>query len=118
MSEFAARISRVRMKDGASVTILPTPMDYGDPDLPENWRGKLIEHAKRIAGYDEPKSELDGFLVIGMFSDGSTSIGLRIPDRLPRPLIPGYVAEILRRDVITECAAERVFDAHFEWVEQ
>lgn len=117
MSEFTARISRVRMKDGASVTILPTPMDHGDPKSPENWRGKMIEHAKRIAGYDEPSSQLDGFLVIGMYSDGTTSIGLRIPDRLPRALVPAYISEVLRRDVITEKEAARVFDEHFEWVE-
>jgi hypothetical protein len=105
------------MKDGASVTILPTPMDHGDPENPENWRGRLIEHAKRIADYDEPHSKLDGFLVVGLYTDGTTSIGLRIPERLPRALIPAYISEVLRRDVITEREAERVFDEHFQWVE-
>lgn len=118
MTDFAARISRVHMKDGASVTILPTPMDNGNPEQPENWRGKLIEHAKQIAGQDAPGSKLDGFVIMGMYSDGCTSLGFRIPDRLPRALIPAYVCEVLRRDVVTAREAEVVFDEHFQWVDK
>lgn len=117
MTEFRARISRVRTKAGAHLSFLPTPLTWGDPAEPENWRGKLVHHAKTIADNDETGSKLDGFAVIGFFSDGSTSIGFRMPERIPRCLMPAYVAEILRRDVITDHEAERVFDDKFEWVE-
>jgi hypothetical protein len=117
VSEFGARLSRVRMKSGADLSLLPTPLNFGDPADPENWRGKLVQHAKQIADNDETGSKLDGFIVLGMYSDGSTSIGYRLPDRLPRCLIPAYAAEILRRDVITDNEAELVFDRKFEWVE-
>jgi hypothetical protein len=115
--QFAARISRVRMKNGADVTILPTPMDHGDPEEPENYRGAALIAAKRIAQYDEPESKLDGFIVLGFYSDGTTSMGMRIPQRLPRPLLPAYIAEIIRRDAITEKEAADTFDRMFQWVE-
>jgi hypothetical protein len=117
VSEFRCRISRVRMKDGASVTILPTPMTHGDPDQPENWQGKLIQHAKQIAGHSATHSELDGYVVVGLYSDGSTSMGIRLPDRIPRALMPAYVSELIRREIIVEPEAERVFDDHFQRVE-
>lgn len=117
MTEFRARIARVRMRDGASVSILPTPRNFGDPENPENWRGKLVQHAKDIADNDDPGSKLDGYIVIGMYSDGCTSIGYRMPSRIPPCLVPAYVAELLRRDVISETAASRVFDNMFQWVD-
>lgn len=113
------RLRSVRMKDGgATISVLHTARNDGDPDQPENWRGVILSQAKRIADYDEPDSHLDGFIVIGMFSDGTTSIGCRLPERIPRALIPAYVNEILRRDVITEREAARVFDRKFEWVDR
>ena len=115
--EFAARISRVRMKNGADVSILPTPMDYGDPDAPENWRGAAVRCAKRLAEFDQPHSKLDGFITLGFYSDGSTSLGFRVPERIPRCLLPAYVADLLRRDAIMEQAAADKFDQMFQWVE-
>jgi hypothetical protein len=115
--QFAARISRVRMKDGADITILPTPMDHGDPEEPENWRGAVIRCAKRVAEFDETHSRLEGFIVLGFYTDGSSSLGFRMPTHIPRCLLPGYVAEILRRDVIVATEAAEEFDRRFEWVE-
>lgn len=70
----------------------------------ENWRGKIVQHARDIASYDKVGSELVGFLVIGFFSDGSHSIGFRVDkDKLPFPrrLLPAYVSELIREDVVT-----------------
>ena len=71
----------------------------------ENLRGNIIEHARMIAKMD---GELDGFVVIGFFSDGGRSCGYRISERIPGELLPSYVAEILRRDAITEDEARSV----------
>lgn len=117
MTGFGARIRRVRMRDGADVSILPTPMLNKLGDEPENWRGKLIANAKGIADQGSPDSKLDGFIIIGLFDDGANSIGFRLPERVPTSLWPAYVAEILRRDIVTEREAERVFDDKFQWVE-
>lgn len=117
MSDFRARIRRVRMKDGADVTILDTERPHGDPENPSNWRGDMIRHAKMIGDGDEPGSRIQGYLVVGMFSDGRTSIGYKLDSTIPRTLMVAWLSEILRRDMITELEAERVFDEHFQWVE-
>ena len=85
----------------------PTPNADGE----ENWRGEIIRSARAVADYDGPSSELVGYLMVGFFSDGSSSIGYRWDkDRtpIPRALMPAYVAEIVRRDMITEVEAEQV----------
>lgn len=102
----AARIGRVRMKDGgADLHILRNP----EPNDGENWRGKVVAHARKVAEYDEPGSELVGFCVIGLFSDGAASVGVRWDNKrspIPRALMPAYVAEVIRRDLITSPEAE------------
>ena len=84
---------------------------------PENWRGKLLEHAKAIGGLGTPGSELAGFVVIGLFADGTSSAGFRLPSWLSPTLAPGYVAEVLRRDALIDREARTVFNDMFEWVE-
>lgn len=109
MPDFKARIGRVRMKaGGADVRVFPTALD----DNNENLRGKLIGNAKAIAGYD---GEMDGYLVIGLWTDGARSLGFRIPPRIPREMLPHYVAEIIRSDAVTDHEAERTFERMFEW---
>ncbi|TZG24117.1 hypothetical protein [Sphingomonas montanisoli] len=119
MTDFAARVRRVRMKDGADVHVLHTPRvhknENGDP---ENLLGKIVQHAKQVVDFDTEGSRLDGFLIIGFFDDGSSSLSFRTPDRLPSALIPAYVTELVRRDTVVNREAERVFDAKFEWVER
>lgn len=90
--------------------MLPTPVDRDG----ENLRGMMIRHAKMIA---DNGGEFDGFIVLGLWADGTRSLGFRIPKRIPRELLPAYFAEILRTDCVTEWQAERTFDQRFEWVE-
>lgn len=112
------RLRSVRMKDGgAKVRVLHTPMPNVCGDVAENYRGKMISAAKFMGDQNGNGSELDGYIVMGLFSDGTSSMGYRFPERIPRALVPAYVGEILRRDVITEREAEQVFDKKFEWVE-
>ena len=79
----------------------------------ENLRGKIIEHARRVAEFSKEDSKLDGFIMIGFFSDGTRSCGYRIPKRIPRELLPAYVAEILRTDAITGNEASKIME---EWM--
>jgi hypothetical protein len=116
MSEFAARIGRIRMKSGgADLRVLSRKEDNPNG---ESWRGKIIENAKAVADYDEADSELVGYLVLGIFSDGQTSLGFRVDkDRcpVPRSLMPSWIAELVRRDMIVAPEAEDRFNEMFEW---
>lgn len=98
-----ARIGKIRLKaGGAEVRILRR--DTPDDDGRENWRGKIVDNARGIASYSQPDSELVGYFVMGLFSDGSSSVAFRYdPKRspIPRALLPAYIAEVLRRDMIT-----------------
>jgi hypothetical protein len=101
-----ARIGKVRMKSGgAEVRILAQ-------DAPrENYCGEIVRCAKIVADYSEPNSELVGYVVIGMFSDGMSSVGLRWDNKrspVPRALAPSYFAELIRRDLVTDPEAEVV----------
>jgi hypothetical protein len=118
MTEFATRISRVRMKQGADIHVLHNAMPDKIDDREENWRGKIIEHARNIAGHATEEGPLDGFVVIGFFADGASSVGFRVPARIPAALLPGYVSELLRRDTVTSQAAANVFDEKFIWTDQ
>lgn len=116
MTDFAARISRVRMKEGADIHVLHTPREHlNENGEAENLRGKIIEHAKQVAAYDEPTSTLDGFLVIGLYHDGSASVGFRLPARIPSALAPAYIAEMLRRDAVTSRESQNTFNRMFYW---
>ncbi len=103
-----ARIGRVRMKSGgAEVRVFHSPVG---PDG-QNWRGKIVEHARKVAEFDEPGSLLVGFCVIGLFSNGTASVGFRYDPNsspIPRLLLPAYIAELLRRDMVTTPEAEEV----------
>ncbi len=110
MREFRARIRSIRPKAGGHIIVLPTPADRDN----ENLRGVMIRHAKMIA---ENEGEFDGFLVIGLWADGTRSLGYRIPQRIPRELLPAYVAEMVRTECITDWQAEQTFDNRFEWRE-
>jgi hypothetical protein len=118
VSDFAARISRVRLKGGPDVRVL----HRGEPNPGgEDWRGIMVRHAREIAEKGTDEAPLAGFVVLGIFADGTTSLGYRydVHQRLsiPRALIPAWIAEIIRRDIITNIEARDVFDEKFEWVE-
>lgn len=111
------RLRRIRFKDGrAPIEVLHTPQNFVCDGEAESLEGALINCGKVIAGYgDDPA--LDGFIVLGFFEDGKRSLGFRMPARIPRELLPSYVAEILRTDAITAKEASDVFDRNFKWVE-
>jgi hypothetical protein len=110
MSDFRARIGRIRMKNGgADVRVLDRKIDNPNG---ENWRGKVIENAKAVASYDEEGSALVGYILIGIYSDGLTSVGFRYdPEQcpVPRSLMPAWVAELVRRDMIVAPEASDKF---------
>mgnify|MGYP001609836187 CR=1 FL=1 len=110
------RLRRIRFKDGrAPIEILRTPQDSEFNGKPESLRGSLIRGAKKVVGYEKDDALLDGFIVIGLYSDGTRTVGFRKPQRIPREMFPSYIAEMLRTDAITENEAENVFDRRFEW---
>lgn len=104
-----ARIGKIKLKSGgAEIRVLHRDAQNLEG---ENWRGDLIRHARTISEHDDDKSALVGFVIVGLFDDGATSVGYRwdkerVP--VPRTLMPAYVAEVIRRDLITECEAERI----------
>lgn len=108
MTVARVRIGRVRMKaGGADLRVLhncsPIPAD--------NWRGKFMEHSRAISEMGSPGSELVGYLVIGVFSDDAVSTAFRWNNprsAIPRSLMPAYVAEIVRRDMVTAPEADEV----------
>jgi hypothetical protein len=84
----------------------------------EDWRGKIIANARGIAEQASEEAPLVGYLVVGIFEDGCSSIGYRYdPKRcpIPRTLMPAWIAEVIRRDLITEVEAKTLFDDMFEW---
>ena len=106
------RIGKVRMKDtGFEFRVLPGPQE------PESDMGAtMMRHARAISQWPG----MVGEIVVGVFEDGSASVGLRWDKEaspVPAALVPSWIAEIIRRDLITAAEAEGVFRENFEWVE-
>lgn len=118
MADFAARIGRVRMKaGGADVRILPQPnVPFEDE---EDYRGALIRNAKAVADMGSDVDPLVGYVLVGIFDSGSTSTGFRYNREsrhsIPSSLLPAWIAEIFRRELITGIEAETRFDTMFQW---
>lgn len=114
-----ARIGRVRMKSGgAEVRVLHNSRKDGGGQ--ENWCGEVVKSARIVADFSEPGSELIGFVVLGLYSDGNHSLGFRFdPKRSPIPgvLMPSYVGELIRRDMITRKVACDVVNRSNGWKE-
>jgi len=107
-----ARIGKVRMKSGGAEVRL-IRQERTDAGGTENWRGDILRCAKKCVEYSEPGSELVGFVVLGLYSDGASSVGWRHdPARavIPRALLPAYVEEIIRRDLVTHPEAVETFN--------
>lgn len=113
------RLRTIRYKDGrAPLTVLNnTPATNGEGD----WRGKIIENARSIAELGDDRAPLCGYVVMGIFADGKTSLGYRYDTEqfssIPRMMIPSWIAEVVRRDIIAGVEAREVFDEMFQWVE-
>lgn len=117
MSEFAARVSRVRMKrGGAEVRVLHNRIAEAGG---EDHRGALLRNARAIADLATLAVPLVGYVLIGIYEDGATSVGFRYDhenrNAIPRALLPAWVAEVIRRDIISAEEARDVFDRMFEW---
>lgn len=118
VSEFRARIARVRMKSGgADIRVLDRkPVNLGG----EDWRGDIMSSARNVAEFATDENPLAGFVVLGIFKDGCSSLGWRYDPgtaRIPRLLLPYWVSEMIRRDILTAGEAKDVFDSMYEWVE-
>lgn len=108
------RLRKIRYKDGrAPLHILHNTQD--NPD--DNLCGVIRQHAQNIAEMSDEGSELTGFLMVGIFSDGCSSVGFRAPSSIPRPLLAAYLKEIINRDVVVDNEARDVFDSMFHWEE-
>ena len=114
--EFAARIGRVRMKSGgADVRILRNKPGL---DGKEDWRGAIVKNARAVADMGTDEDALVGYVLVGVFKGGAASVGYRYhPDEcpIPRALFPAWIAEVIRRDRISNEEARDVFHEMFEW---
>lgn len=108
---FAARIGRVRMKaGGADVHIID---GWSSPDE-ETVGATLVRSARDYADVG-----VHSFMLIGFDNSGDVLFQHRTDGKLPLPrtLLPAYVAEMIRRYVLTDTQARIVFDDMFQWVE-
>lgn len=117
MTEFAARIGRVRMKaGGADVHVLASKPG---PDGKDDWRGAIVRNARAVAEMGTDANPLQGYVLLGIFDDGSVSFGYRYnfeaTAAIPRRLMPSFVAECLREDLLSGERARDVFNEMFEW---
>lgn len=100
---------------GAVVRILEREAVNLDGD---DWRGTILKAAKGVVSHATDEQPLVGYFIMGIFADGTTSTGFRYdPSRcvIPRALMPAWVAEVIRRDMITEPEAADKFNEMFEW---
>jgi hypothetical protein len=108
----AGRIGKVRMKaTGFEFRVIP-----GADDPESDIGASMIRHARSIAQWQG----LAGAIVIGVFEDGRNSVGFRWDDArspLPRSVMPTWIAEIVRREMITAPEAGEVFNENFQWAE-
>lgn len=92
-AEFAARIRNVRLKDGgAALYVLPREQT----DMAARFRNAVDTIIK------QPDWTLDGFVAIGFYADATRLAYYRMPNRIPRELVPAYIEEIMRTDAVTE----------------
>lgn len=114
MTEFRARIGRIRMKNGGAEVRL---LKGGVSDVPDR-RGELMRHARRLAEMSEQSDPLVGHIVIGFYASGKSSVGCFYDGDtcpVPRALLPAWTEELVRRDLVTDPEARDIFDQKFEW---
>ncbi len=95
-----ARIGKIRLKaGGAEVRVLNRDLR---PDG-ETYRGLIVQQARMIA---ENEPDMVGFVVVGIFADGSYDCGLRLDGDavIGRTMLPSYVADILSKEALIEPA--------------
>lgn len=101
------RIGKVRMKSGgAPITIISNRLETPDD--------RLLSAANYIAR----QPDLQGFVVIGVVAGPEYRIAVNLENTdVPETLIPAYVAEILRTNLLTRSEAAEIFDDKSEWRE-
>jgi len=107
----SGRIGKVRMKEtGFEFRVM-----QGPPEPESDFGARMMACARAISS--DP--DLVGYVVIGLTPD-AYRCGFRWDDEhssIPRTLFPAYMAEVLRREMLTGPEAASVFDEKFEWVE-
>ncbi len=113
MSDFAARVRRVRMKSGgADVCVLSAP-----PKLNELSEA-LLQTARHIVTEQDENSTLEGYAVIALYADGQKNLCYDLTGNhgVPVELLPAYMSELMRR-VSVQRIASATFDSMFEYAE-
>lgn len=117
MDEARTRIGRVRMKNGgADVRVLHQQPANGE----EDWRGSILKNARAVSEQATDDAPLVGYVLVGIYADGCTSVGYRYDSKtcpIPRTLLPAWLAETVRRDLLINEEARDVFNEMFEWKE-
>ena len=98
----AARIGKIRLKaGGAEVRVLHQAVREDG----ENYKGELVKDARLIA--DDPQ-DMVGYVVVALFADGTYNRSWRLDAdaAIGRTMLPAYVAEVIRSDVLTRPIAD------------
>ena len=107
------RLRRVRFKNGTTMRVIGNR----EAEPADNVAGRILSSARYAVSCETTSAHLVGYVVVGLFSDGSTTVGYKMADRIPRALAVPYLTEILRRDMLMEPEANSVFDERFQWVD-
>lgn len=113
MTDFTARVRRVRMKaGGADVRVFPSPASVNDIS------DALLKSARHIVSEQDETSTLEGYAVIALYADGQKNIcyDLSGDHGVPLELLPAYMSELMRRVTVARTAAD-TFSDMFEWPE-
>ena len=116
MTEFKARIGRVRMKNGgADVRLIEgfAPRSREEEETPE---ATLLRSAREISA----EGPVACFAIVSFSSEGKVAFNWRFTDESPiaRTLLPSYISELVRRYMITREEASVRFNEMFEWREK
>lgn len=115
MSEFRARIGKVRMKaGGAELHIID------GPDHQDGKEAKLLQMARFVADESEEGSSLEGFIILAFYSDKCRNIlfDLDGDHGIPREMFPAYAEELVRRKCIMQAEACDVVNRANGWDEE
>lgn len=102
------RIGRVKLKaGGAEVRI------FANPEPRSEKASSLVRNARGIAGnFDE---DVSGYVLFAWDSQGRYSFAYRFTEGGPIPftLLPAYVADVVRREIVTAEQVRNVVDDEY-----
>lgn len=104
------------MKEGgADIRVIEgTPFQGDMIDM----RGDMLHAAREITeAFD--RDEMAAFVMIALRHDGNDTGAYRMADdcHIPRMLMPSFISELVRANMIDLPLAEQTFGEMFEWVE-